>query len=52
MGEADLIEGLLKAVQAGGNGALIFFAWATWRIERRVYALEAVVRQALKKEAS
>lgn len=38
-GMNDVVS-IFQALEAGGNAALVFFAWVLWRLERRVYRLE------------
>jgi len=43
MPERDFVEAIAQLLQMGGNGAMIVFAWAIWRIERRLFAVEKVL---------
>lgn len=44
------IEHLFQLIKAGGDTALIAIAWAIWRVERRVFALEVKLIDHMQKE--
>lgn len=44
MPEYQLFDQLWKIFQAGGNAALIAFAFLVWKIERRLFQVEVALK--------
>lgn len=40
MGEAELVAGLTEALNAGGNVVVLALAYAWWKLDKRLSAME------------
>ena len=45
------MDQIVQLLDAGGNGALIMFAYLIWRLDRRVIRIELILDNTLKEDS-